>query len=349
MKGSVFLGMSGGVDSSVAAILLKEDGYNVSGITFLFGENEISNNQIVNDAKELAKLLKIKHIVVDLRERFRSEIIAYFLQEYKNGKTPFPCAKCNPHVKFVELFNSAEYQNIDFIATGHYSRIQKFNGSKYIYTGIDSDKDQSFFLWGLNSKIREKLLLPLGNRTKNEVREIAKQRGFIKLSNKKDSLGVCFIQGKNYRNFLESKGIISDTGNFLDVEGNILGQHKGIINYTIGQRRGLGINLNSPVFVSEIRVESNEIVLSNYSSLYREIIYIKNTYFVDIDEVNAVKTYNLKIRYRLQNTPCNIIIQNNSTAKIVLLEKLAMVSAGQTTVFYDGERVIGGGFIKSSE
>lgn len=224
-----------------------------------------------------------------------------------------------------------------------------YKGNKYLFQGDDEDKDQTFFLWGLKRNIVDRLLFPLGEFQKNEIRNLAKENGFEQLSEKKDSLGVCFIEGNNYRNFLEKRGINSEPGNFIYHNGEVLGRHKGITNYTIGQRRGLGLNLNFPVFVSEIRLDDNEIVLSKYEDLYRNKISITNYYFIDKEVFTSNKTWIVKVRYRLQETPCKLHILNETRAEVELLESEAMISPGQTAVFYDGDRLVGGGFIESSE
>lgn len=349
MNKRVLLGMSGGIDSSVSAMLLKDAGYEVTGITFLFSGDTISNKLIVNSAKELSEKMKIKHIVADFRDEFRVRIIDYFINEYKNGRTPFPCAVCNPNLKFYYLEQFAKQENCDCIATGHYVQVKNYAGFPYIHKGVDEDKDQSFFLWGLGKNILEKVKFPLGGFIKTEVREIAKRRGFQKLSEKKDSLGICFIDGNDYRKFLKKEGVFSLPGNFVSPTGEVLGKHNGIYNYTIGQRRGLGLNLNFPVFVAEIRVDANEIVLAKFEDLYRKRIIVNNTQFVDIEEIKPTTTYQVKVRYRLQLTPCKINILNEQRAEVELLNSEAMIANGQTAVFYDGERLIGGGFIESSE
>ena len=348
MRKRVLLGMSGGIDSSVAAILLQDLGYEVVGITFLFGGSTEQNDILSRDAKQLADKLRIKHAIVDLQTVFRSTVITYFKDEYLAGRTPFPCAYCNPKIKFYYLEKHAEEEKCEFIATGHYVRTKIFNGKKYIFQGVDKDKDQSFFLWGLKQKIVQKLIFPLGDYDKQSVRDIAKSRDFKFLSEKKESLGICFIEGNNYRNFLEKEGVKSKYGNFVNSTGTILGEHKGIINYTIGQRRGLDIHLNYPVFVAKFNLDANEIVLANYSDLYKNVIIIKDYYFVDVQDIITYKELIVKVRYRLQETPCEINILDESRAEVRLLKPEAMIADGQTAVFYDGERLVGGGFIESS-
>ncbi len=349
MKTKVLLGMSGGVDSSVAAMMLQKKGYEVNGVTFLFSELEKENSIIVEEARNLAKSLKIKHTVLDLKNEFNELIVRYFTNQYLEGKTPFPCAKCNPEVKFKNLLKVAEEQECEYIATGHYAQIMIHNSRNYIFKGVDPEKDQSFFLWGLDSSIINRLILPLGSLNKVETREYANQLGFKKLSQKKDSLGVCFIEGNDYRDYLKSKGIKSNPGNFVNKGGEIIGQHSGIINYTIGQRHGLGLNTNKPVFVSKMNAYRNEILLTGYDDLYKNKIFVKGLKFINKEEVTITKIFTLKIRYRLQNTPCRVELIHNDKAIVHLEEPLAMIADGQTAVFYEGDRVVGGGFIESSE
>jgi len=340
--------MSGGVDSSMAAILLQEQGYEVIGITFLFSGNDQSTHHYADEARLLASKLQIKHIVTDLRDEFDDSVISYFKREYLAGRTPFPCAYCNPRVKFRNLQKYADQNGCRYISTGHYVRVGFYNGKKYLFQGEDPDKDQSFFLWGLNQEMVDRLILPLGQYHKTEIRSLAKQKGFDKISTKKDSLGVCFIKGNNYRDFLEENGIKSKPGNFIYHNSEIVGEHQGITNYTIGQRRGLGIHLNFPVFVSEIRPDENEIVLAKFEDLYRNSIVIKDYYFIDNEIVDNNKKLIVKVRYRLQETPCRLHILDETRAEVELLKSEAMISPGQTAVFYDGTRLVGGGFIESS-
>lgn len=349
MKNRVLLGMSGGIDSSVAAMLLQEKGFEVIGITFLFGGEDKKLVKTAKEAQTLANKLGINHIIADVRQEFKQIVEHYFIQEYSRGNTPFPCAVCNPKVKFKYLNYYALRNNCDYISTGHYARIQTFANDKYIYQGIDQEKDQSFFLWGLNKEIRTKLIFPLGDYTKIEIRDYARKNGYDTLSKKKDSFGVCFIQGNDYRNYLKDNGLMNITGNFINGKGEIVGQHKGIFNYTVGQRRGLGINANKPLFVSEIRADKNEILVQEFSALYKRRIRISNHYFFDYKEITNTSILNVRIRYRLQNTPCTVNVIDENVLEINLLEPLAMVAKGQTAVFYDGERVVGGGFIDSSE
>lgn len=349
MKDRILLGMSSGIDSSVSAILLKNKGFDVAGITFIFSEIDAKNSEMIESARQLADSLHIEYYVVDLREEFNEKVISYFKQEYVNGKTPFPCAVCNPEVKFRNLIEFADKFNCNYISTGHYVQVVKNEGIKYISKGVDGDKDQSFFLWGLSSYVIDRLMFPLGKYTKKQVREIAQQHGFSSLTQKKESLGICFIEGNDYRKYLKDNNLISAKGDFINNNGEILGQHKGYINYTVGQRRGLGLHLNKPMFISEIRPQENQVVLSEFEELAKTTIYINNYHFVHANQINNKKNYIVRIRYRLQETLCRIHFMDNGLVKIALNEPVSMVANGQTAVFYEGDRVIGGGFIVDSQ
>ena len=345
----VALGMSGGVDSAVSAEILKEQGYEVLGITFLFSEQGEHTKSNIRDARESADKLDLQHYIVDLRSEFEDKIIKRFIKEYEQGKTPFPCAFCNPEIKFYHLNRLANFYHCKYIATGHYAQIKIHKGKKYISKGADQEKDQSFFLWGLNPNIIDKLIFPLGGYEKSEVRQRAKNSNVPKISIKKDSMGICFTNTKNYRNFLINNGLTVKKGNFVDELGNIIGKHQGIIHYTVGQRRGLGLNLNKPVFVSEIRAKENEIVISDFNKLYKSRIYIRNIQFVNIEDIKEDYLYVVKIRYRLQQNFCRISLLDKNRAVVYLQEPVAMVAPGQSAVLYDNDRVIGGGFIEYSE
>src|SRR6056297_2293923 len=322
MSRKVLLGMSGGIDSSSAAMILQNQGYKVTGITFLFsGDND--NHLTSIKAKNLAHKLGIEHHTVDLRNDFKKLIINNFIDSYKYGITPFPCAVCNPEVKFYNLEKYADKFSCDYISTGHYVNIVENNGKKYISNGNDNKKDQSFFLWGLSQKLIQRLIFPLGNMFKNDVRKYAVRKGFNSLTEQNESKGICFIKGNDYRQYLAEYGLISEQGNFIDKKGKVLGTHKGIFHYTIGQRRGLGVHLNKPVFVSDLRYKTNEVVLADFDELYRKVLYLQNTHFVNVNELSSQKVYTVKIRYRLQETSCKVRILLQKKAVIELLEPVA--------------------------
>lgn len=341
----VLLGMSGGTDSSVAAMLLKEAGYEVTGVTFRFYEPE-GSTAYLEEAGELCRALEIPHIVHDAREVFRERIIRYFINEYMEGRTPVPCTLCNNYLKWPLLAQLADERGITHIATGHYVQKHLHEGKQYIACGSDPDKDQSFFLWGLPQPILQRMLLPLGTLTKTRVRAIAEERGFVRTARKKDSLGVCFCP-MDYRSFLRRE--VGDgafrAGRFLDEEGNFIAPHQGYPFYTIGQRRGLGIHLNRPVFVKEIRPLRNEVILSSLKSTEQMEFYLKDWQTVHLPELLACPELLVKIRYRKQINHCTVETTPEGLLRISLREPLTSIAPGQAAAFYSGDRVLGGGII----
>ncbi|NLA24705.1 MAG: tRNA 2-thiouridine(34) synthase MnmA, partial [Bacteroidales bacterium] len=277
-KGKVLLAMSGGLDSSVAAILLQQQGYNLVGITFkpfdsisrACAEKEIGccNTDTLFEAKELARKLNFEHHIIDAKDTFNETVIKNFISEYMSGRTPNPCVVCNKSIKWGVIIDEAKKHNCDFIATGHYARIGENKGRFFIKQGIDTSKDQSYFLWMLEHEVLKKTIFPLGEYTKTEVREIARANGFSKIADKKESQEVCFITDNDYRRFLsDNVDNLPGEGNFVDLNGKILGKHKGFPFYTIGQRKGLQIALGEPVYVVKIIAETNTIVLGKKQDL----------------------------------------------------------------------------------
>ena len=337
--------MSGGTDSSVAAILLLEQGYDVIGITFRFWEE--GENHHLRDAQQLAERLGIQHVVYDARSVFREKIVGYFVEEYLSGRTPFPCVKCNNELKWKLILEEADRLGCDKVAMGHYVKITEDSGRHFVTEGVDPDKDQSFFLWGLTQRQLSRIVFPLGDFHKTEVRKMAADRGFTYVSEKKDSLGACFCSG-DYRPFLKSLLAKPDKyiypGNFVDEDGKTLGKHDGYPLYTIGQRRGL-IYLNRKVFVKEINVDTNEVVLSPLSSLYKSEFSIHSLNIVDQKLFTDQFDIYCRIRYRKQNTLCKVVFAENETAKVILAEPLEAIAPGQSAVFYRNGKILGGGFI----
>jgi len=338
--------MSGGTDSSVAAILLLEQGYEVVGITFRFWEE--GENIHLQDAVRLASQLGIEHIIYDAREIFRANVVAYFIDEYMSGRTPFPCVKCNNELKWKLILEEADRLGCEKVAMGHYVTIVHSTDHYFVSEGIDPDKDQSFFLWGLTQAQLSRILFPLGRFYKTEVRAMAAERGYHKVAEKKDSLGACFCSG-DYRPFLKKH--INEPekyiypGNFMDEEGNVLGRHQGFPLYTVGQRRGL-IHLNRKVFVKEIHPQTNEVILAPLANMYKTEFLIRDVNVVDKNLFTSDYDINCRIRYRKQNTLCRVIFLNNRTAKVELVVPLESIAPGQTAVFYRDGRILGGGFIE---
>lgn len=342
----VLLGMSGGTDSSVAAMLLQDAGYDVTGLTFRFYEKD-SNIQHLDDARELAEQLKIPHIVYDARDIFKEQVINYFINEYMSGRTPVPCVLCNNYLKWPLLAKIADENDIYHISTGHYVRTQLVNGTYFIRTGHDADKDQSFFLWGLKQDILSRMLLPMGGMLKTEARTYAEQRGFTRVSKKKDSIGVCFCPF-DYHSFLRDN-IPAERfkqGKFIDQEGNFIAKHDGYPFYTVGQRRGLGIHLNRAVFVKDINPETNEIVLAPLKSLEKTEMILKDWNIIDEKILFEPDTpIIVKIRYRKQENRCTVSKTPEGLLRVILHEPLTAIAPGQAAAFYKDGLVLGGGII----
>ena len=355
----VLLGMSGGTDSSVAAMLLLEAGYEVTGVTFRFYEFN-GSTEYLEDARALAARLGIGHITYDARKVFQEQIIDYFIDEYMSGHTPVPCTLCNNQLKWPLLAKIADEMGIFYLATGHYVRKQWIDGNYYIAPAEDVDKDQSFFLWGLRQEILQRMLLPMGGMTKSEARAYAAGRGFEKVSKKKDSIGVCFCP-LDYRSFLKkclcdesgdkNRNIYRkvERGRFLDESGNFIAWHEGYPFYTIGQRRGLGIQLNRAVFVKEIHPETNEVVLASLKSLEKSEMWLKDWNIVDESRLLGCDDVIVKIRYRKQENHCSVTITPEGLLHIRLHEPLSAIAEGQAAAFYKDGLLLGVGMITMTD
>ena len=342
----VLLGMSGGTDSSVAALLLQDAGYEVTGVTFRFYEKD-GNVEYLDDARALCASLGIPHLVYDARDVFRRTIIDYFIKEYMEGHTPVPCTLCNNYLKWPLLKQLADEMGIYYVATGHYVRKKQEDGYWYIQVGADCDKDQSFFLWGLPQDILERMILPMGGFTKTQVRQIASERGFVKAAQKKDSIGVCFCP-MDYRSFLKKElpeGSISP-GKFYDTSGEYIAKHEGYPFYTIGQRRGLGIDLNRAVFVKDIIPSDNKVILGDLKSLEKHEFYLKDWNIINRGLLLDNKDIIVKIRYRKQANRCTVSLGTDGMLHVQLHESLTAVAPGQAAAFYLDDKVLGGGIIR---
>ena len=361
----VLLGMSGGTDSSVAAMRLLEAGYEVTGVTFRFYELNDST-EYLEDARHLAERLGIRHITYDAREIFREQIIEYFVHEYMVGHTPVPCTLCNNYLKWPLLSKIADEMGIFYIATGHYVRKVKVDDTYYITYAADSDKDQTFFLWGLKQDILRRMMLPMGDITKVEARAFAAERGFQKVAVKRDSLGVCFCP-MDYRSFLK-KWLVSNCqsqvsvgqpqvsagqtwstevrrGRFVDEKGDFIAWHEGYPFYTVGQRRGLGIHLNRAVFVKEIRPEKNEVVLASLQALEKTEMLLKDWNIVNRERLLGHADIIVKIRYRKQENHCTVTVTPDNFLHVQLHEPLTAIASGQAAAFYKDGLLLGGGII----
>ena len=332
----VLLGMSGGVDSSVAAYLLQKDGYEVVGITMSLINKE--NDTSIEDAKKVCEKLGIEHHILDLKNEFKNEIINKFIDSYLNAKTPNPCIDCNKFFKFGYLWNKAKELNCKYIATGHYASIKDNN----IYK-IDSPKDQTYFLSKINKEVIPHILFPLSNYyNKEETRQIAEDQGLV-THNKKDSQDICFIEN-DYSDILEQNITnLPPKGNFILKDGTVLGEHKGIIYYTIGQRKGLGISYKCPLYVVEINKDTNEVILGKEDELYTNEVYINNINILVDKLPNKAQG---KIRYKARPTNCTIEVIDENNYKIVFDEPVKSATPGQTLALYDNDMLLGGGTIK---
>lgn len=341
----VLLGMSGGTDSSMSAILLQEAGYEVVGITFRFWDSPEAPRHL-EDARTLSDRLGIEHYVLDAREEFNRSIVDYFTGEYMRGRTPVPCVKCNNELKWKLLLQEANRLEIPHIATGHYTRKGWYKETLCVMKGIDEEKDQSFFLWGLGNEILSRALFPLGEMTKQSVRSYAAQKGFERVATKKDSIGVCFCPG-DYHSFLRQHihPSLFVEGDFIDESGEMIGRHMGYPFYTVGQRRGLGVQRRYPLFVKSIDVENNRIMLAPLSDMYQDSFTISHIRSINRDFLTDSEPLICRIRYRKQATPCFLEFTSEDQAIVRLLEPLESIAPGQSAVFYRDEKVMGGGII----
>ena len=348
MKKRVLLGMSGGVDSSVAAVLLKNEGYDVVGVTLKLVPDEFSDegNQAARDAKEISDLLGIEHHIIDLEDKFSLNVMTDFAEKYLSGKTPNPCVICNQKIKFGEMLALADKFCCDYLATGHYAQcVFDESSGNYLLKKAPHKKDQSYFLYTLPQETLKRVVFPLGTLTKQEVREIATQYS-LPTSSKRDSQDICFVQSGKHADFIQKftdKG--GQMGNFVSSDGKILGAHKGIIHYTIGQRKGLGIALGEPKFVTKIDALSGDITLSDNESLMSDELTIKNLCFT-FDNKQSKFEAQVKIRFAAQPSQATVTLLNDNRAKIVFRDKQRAITSGQSAVFYDGDTVLGGGEIE---
>lgn len=356
MAKKVIVGMSGGVDSSVAAYLLKKQGYDVVGVTMQVWqdeEREILENDggccglsAVDDARRVSEKLDIPYYVLNFKNEFKTNVIDYFIHEYLKGATPNPCIACNRYVKWESLLSKAIQIGGDYIATGHYARIVKHpvTGRYTIRTAETDTKDQTYALYNLTQYQLSHTLMPIGDYDKNEIRKIASEIGLC-VADKPDSQDICFIKNNDYTAFIREKcGDIIETGNFVDFDGNVLGRHEGICGYTIGQRKGLGISFGRPMYVCEIRPETNEVVIGENDNLFKREVFIKDFNFMAFEERNGEFRVKGKIRYSQKKAECKLKVEDGY-AKCIFDEPQRAVTPGQAAVFYDGEFVVGGGTI----
>jgi len=347
---SVVLAISGGIDSSVAAALLKEEGYEVVGVTFKnFDYNDYSNDPspknccsigTLNKARIVCDRLNIPHYVINRVDRFKKEVIANFRESYELGITPNPCVRCNSLVRWPELIQLADGLGIGFVATGHYARIKEEKGRLLIHRAEFDDKDQTYALWGINRQYLPRTLFPVGGYAKHQIKEIALKYGFAD-ANYIESQDICFVPDGKYADVLE----ISAPGEIVDIDGKILGEHKGLQHYTIGQRRGLGISSLNPLYVMKINLETNRLIVGTEEHIFKSRFTVKDSnWFIDISNSDDIRCLT-KIRYRHEPAPCLVKIIGNNKMEIVFEQPQRAITPGQSSVFYDGQTLLGGGVI----
>jgi tRNA-uridine 2-sulfurtransferase len=354
-KGKVLVAMSGGIDSSVTAMMLHEQGYDVIGITMKTWDYETSGSgkketglDSINDARTIAVQLGFPHYILDIRNEFGDFIIDNFVDEYLAGRTPNPCVLCNTHIKWEALLKRADMLGCEFIATGHYAQVRQENGRYVISRGVDITKDQSYVLWGLKQSSLARTIFPLGKYKKTEIREMARNFGFEELANKNESYEICFIPDNDYRAFLKHKQPELEAkvegGNFVNTQGKVIGKHRGYPFYTIGQRKGLDIAFGEPVFVTEIRPETNTVVLGSKEELDQQAMYVRDFNLVKYAALKSDFQALTKIRYKDKGTMSTINI-DDSELHIAFHDSVSGVAPGQSAVIYEGDDLVGGGFI----
>ncbi len=360
-KGKVLVAMSGGIDSTVTAILLHKQGYEVIGITMKTWDYATSGGSSketgccsldsINDAREIAVELGFPHFIVDIRPEFGGAVINNFIDEYMAGRTPNPCVLCNTHIKWDALLNRANDLQCDYIATGHYAIKHELNGRFFVSMAKDDRKDQSYVLWGLSQESLARTLFPLGNFTKVEIRQMAMDWGYEEIANKEESFEICFVPDNDYRSFLRRnvEGLEDQVagGTFVDTEGNTLGNHQGYPFFTIGQRKGLGIALGEPMYVTEILPDENVVVLGKEHELKRKGMLVHNVTFQKFADFEDGKEALVKVRYKDRGALAKLY-HDDSFIRVEFNTEVKGIAPGQSAVFYDGEDLLAGGHIHSS-
>jgi len=351
-KGKVLVAMSGGVDSSVTALLLQQAGYDCIGVTMrLYDSIRINCNKPtccsiddVEDARKVAARLGMPFEVLDCRDEFEEKVIDRFAGEYARGRTPNPCILCNRHLKFDHLLQAADSMGCDFMATGHYARVECDAGGRFhLRCGIDPKKDQSYVLYMLDQRHLSRLLLPLGGLEKQEVRRIAAENGLVN-ARKRESQDICFVPDGDYAGFLAWRGVESQAGDFLDGEGNVVGTHEGIVHYTIGQRKGLGIAMGYPAYVTAIDARANTVTIGPREALAVTAFDVADAVWTASVEPTAPLKAEVRIHYHARRVPVRIV-PGDGGAHVEALGELRAIAPGQAAVFYQGDEVVGGGTI----
>ncbi len=356
-KGRVLVGMSGGVDSSITAMLLQEQGYEVTGITLRIWdylssgcsekETGCCSLESIHEAQNLSEKFGFPHYIIDIREEFYNCVINNFIDEYLSGHTPNPCILCNTYIKWQTMLKKADELNCYYVATGHYAKIEEKNGRYIISKADDENKDQSYFLWGLSQDYLKRTLLPLGKYKKPEIKQLAKEKGLQKLADKRESQEICFIPDNDYRKFLKKEADNLKNikkGDFISNDGKILGQHKGFPFYTIGQRKGLEIAVGHPLYVVEIQPKKNTIILGTKEELIKTEMRVKDFNLIKYDILPENLKVTTKIRYQDKGT-LSYINERDGKIKVKFCDNVSAIAPGQSAVFYEGNDLVGGGVI----
>ncbi len=350
------IAMSGGVDSSVAALLMKEKGYECMGVTMkLFNNGDICiprehsccSLEDVEDARYVSNTLGMPHYVFNFTDRFKEDVIDKFVYCYENGITPNPCIDCNRYLKFEKLFQRAKELECEYIVTGHYAKVEynEETGRYILKKADDLTKDQSYVLYQMTQEQLKHTMFPLGGLNKTEVRKIAEAHDFIN-AKKHDSQDICFVQNGSYADFIEEyTGKKYPPGNFVDINGNVLGRHKGIIRYTVGQRKGLGISHERPLFVLAINPKENTVILTENEGLFTKTLTAKNINLITTEEIKEPVRLLAKIRYSHKEQPATVVQTDSDTITVEFDEPQRAITKGQAVVLYDGDTVVGGGII----
>lgn len=356
MTGKAMIAMSGGVDSSVSALLMKEKGYDCIGVTMkLYNNEDIGESREstccslddVEDARSVAYSLDMEYFVFNFSSNFKEEVISRFIRTYENGGTPNPCIDCNRYIKFQKLYQRAKEMNVDYVVTGHYARIEYSEelGRYLLKKAVDDTKDQSYVLYSMTQDQLAHTIFPLGELKKSEVRRIADEHGFCN-AKKHDSQDICFVPDGDYAGFIERyTGKKYPCGKFVDKSGNVLGEHKGIIRYTIGQRKGLGLALPEPLYVCDKCIESNTVTLALNDELYTSDIRANNINLITCDKISGELRVKAKIRYKQAEEWATVIQTDEDLLEISFDTPQRAVAKGQAVVLYDGDVVVGGGTI----
>lgn len=357
MKKKVVVGMSGGVDSSVAAFLLKEQGYEVIGVTMQIWQDEeeaakeenggCCGLSAVDDARRVAECLDIPYYVMNFKKEFKCKVMDYFVEEYLQGRTPNPCIACNRYVKWESLLKRSMEIGADYIATGHYARIRQLPGGRYaLKNSVTAAKDQTYALYNLTQFQLAHTLMPVGSYEKEKIRQIALEQK-LPIAHKPDSQEICFVPDNDYAGFIERQAgdRVPAPGSFVTTEGKILGTHKGITHYTIGQRKGLNLAMGHPVFVTEIRPQTNEVVIGENEEVFTRKLICQDVNYMAVEELNEPKKFLGKIRYSHKGAMCTAYPVENGKIICEFEEPVRAVTPGQAVVLYDGDYVALGGTI----